>query len=88
MRHKDLPQRWRNKIAEYLNTQGKGKYVTFSDNDFHSDKKVHIKFIDDSFAEFHNALIINAPEWNEVGLFTEHCGYHLFNIHGVDITWI
>lgn len=51
-------------------------------------KKVEIKFEDDSFAEFRYALVINAPELNERGIFTEHCGHHIFNFAGTQINLI
>ena len=31
---------------------------------------------------------LNAPEFKEVGIFTEHCGYHIFNLGGTFINLI
>ena len=77
MQHKDLPERWKNKIKEFLNTEG-SKYDTLSASDF-SNKVVEISFEDGSFASFRYPLIIEAPELNEIGILTEHCGYFIFH---------
>lgn len=42
---------------------------------------VHIEFEDDSKIEFRYAFAIEAPELKEIAVFTEHCGYHLFQLH-------
>ena len=77
MQHKDLPERWKNKIKEFLNTKG-SKYDTLSASDF-SNKVVEISFEDGSFASFRYPLVIEAPELNEIGILTEHCGYFIFH---------
>ena len=51
--------------------------------DFSSQKKVILKFEDDSYTKFNYALVIEAPELKEVGIFTEHCDYHIFNSEGI-----
>jgi len=70
------------KIIDYLKTNGEEKREQLSAHDFFPTRKVEIKFEDDSFAEFRYALVINATEFKEVGIFTEHCGYHIFNKEG------
>jgi hypothetical protein len=40
-----------------------------------------ITFEDDSKVEFKYAFVIQAPEMREVGVFTEHCGYHIFPLY-------
>ena len=78
MNSRDLPERWKMKIREYL--KGKGsKYETLGANDFALDKIVQIKFEDGSFASFKYPLIIEAPELEEIGIMTEHCGYFIFH---------
>jgi len=88
MKHQDLPERWKLKIIEYLKSNGEENRKELSAYDFFPNRKVEIKFEDDSFAEFRYALVINAPEFKEVGIFTEHCGYHIFNIGGIYINLI
>lgn len=88
MRHEDLPERWKLKILAYLKSKGREDRKTLSAYDFSPSRKVEIKFDDGSFAEFRYALVIDAPEINEVGVFTEHCGYHIFNRVGTFIQYI
>lgn len=85
MNHIDLPKRWKLKIKEYLKSNGQDDRNELSAYDFFSNQIVQIKFEDESFAEFRYALVINAPEFKEVGIFTEHCGYHIFNLGGTSI---
>lgn len=88
MKHEDLPERWKLKIIEYLKSNGEEKRDKLNAYDFFSNRKIEIKFEDNSFAEFRYSLMINAPEFNEVGIFTEHCGYHIFNLGGTYINII
>ena len=81
MRHIDLPERWKNKVQDYLTAKGETKYKTLSTSDFTAYSTVKIRFEDDSKVEFKYAFVIKAPEFNEVGVFTEHCGYHLFPLY-------
>lgn len=77
MNHNDLPQRWKNKITEFLKENG-SKYNTLGAGDF-SDKTVEISFEDGSSASFRYPIVIEAPEFNEIGIMTEHCGYFIFH---------
>ena len=78
MNQRDLPDRWKQKIKDYLKSKG-SKFDSLSVYDFQSGKIVEIKFEDGSFANFKYPLIIEAPEYEEVGILTEHCGYFIFN---------
>jgi len=84
--HADLPARWKEKIKEFLKKQGEPEREELNAYDFFSNQIVKMKFDDDSFAEFRYPLVIEAPELNEVGIFTEHCGYHIFNMAGTHIS--
>lgn len=84
MNRQDLPERWKLKIKEYLTSKG-SKYDTLSAGDFLLGKVVEIEFEDGSFAKLNNPLIIEAPEFQEVGIMTEHCGYFIF--HQESITY-
>jgi hypothetical protein len=77
MRPNDLPERWKAKLQNHLLTIG-SKYKTLGASDFPNDKLVRIYFEDESKVEFRHAFIINAPELQEICVFTEHCGYHIF----------
>lgn len=78
MNRNDLPPRWKTKIQDYLKEKG-SPYKTLSASDFIADKTIEIEFKDGSFARFHYPLVIEAPEFGEVGVMTEHCGYFIFN---------
>ncbi len=77
MRPNDLPERWKAKLQDHLIAIG-SKYKTLGASDFPNDNVVRISFEDKSKAEFRYAFIINAPELQEIAVFTEHCGYHIF----------
>jgi hypothetical protein len=81
MRHADLPERWKAKVREHLTATGETKYVTLSSYHFPLNSLVRINFEDGSTVEFKHAFVIKAPEWQEVAVFTEHCGYHLFQLY-------
>ena len=81
MRHDDLPERWKNKVQAYLIAKGETKYKTLGASDFSCYSTVKITFEDDSKVEFKFAFAIKAPEFREVGVFTEHCGYHVFPLY-------
>ncbi|WP_133274001.1 hypothetical protein [Hymenobacter radiodurans] len=81
MRHADLPERWKIKVREYLTATGETNYENLSCHHFPTDSLVRINFEDGSTAEFKYAFVIKAPEWQELAVFTEHCGYHLFRLY-------
>ncbi|TGE09606.1 hypothetical protein [Hymenobacter fodinae] len=86
MRQADLPERWKTKLRDYLTAIG-GNYETLSAPDFPADNVVRILFEDDSKIEFYYAFVIEAPEYKEVAVFTEHCGHHLFQLSdGITLT--
>jgi len=82
MKQQELPERWKIKLSEYLVNQ-KSNYSSLSTHDFESNKKVVINSEDGSYAELKYPLIIEALEFNEVGIFTEHCGYYYFNLDSI-----
>lgn len=75
MKQKDFPERWQNKIAEYLKEAG-SKFNEFGASDFQHNLK--ITFDDGSNAFFHYAFYWVDTENKEIAVFTEHCGYHIF----------
>ena len=85
MRHNDLPERWKAKLQDYLIQKG-SSCKTLGASDFPSDTVIQLHFEDDSKAEFKYAFILEAPDFKEIGLFTEHCGYHIFQAEGLEIS--
>ncbi len=86
MEFEDLPERWKTKIETYLKSKGETNRNKLLCDDFSINEIVEIKFEDGSYAEFRYPLVIKAPEYSEIGVFTEHCGYHIFNLMGTVIT--
>jgi len=85
MRYNDLPERWKAKLQQHVAITGGGEFRGLSASDF-SSSTVAITFEDDSKVEFMYAFIIEAPEFREVAVFTEHCGYHIFSLYeGLDL---
>jgi hypothetical protein len=85
MRQDDLPERWKNKLKESLRAKGQERDV-LDTSDFPASSTVHIRFEDESKVEFRYAFVIEAPEFRQVAVFTEHCGYHLFQSYeGLDL---
>lgn len=78
MKHDDLPQRWRAKVIEWIRTYADDSRERLSAEDFPCSHSISITFDDGSTASFLYAILIEAPDLNEVGVFTEHCGYHIF----------
>lgn len=86
MRTSELPERWSQRLREYLrNELGKNR-DTLSANDFrHS---LRIDFDDGSFAVFRYAFYLTDRDLNEVAVFTEHCGYHIFPLGDATLEWV
>jgi hypothetical protein len=80
MQQADLPERWKSKLRDYLTAKGSVD-KTLGASDFPTDSVVRIIFEDDSKVEFNYAFIIEALEFKEVAVFTEHCGHHLFQLY-------
>lgn len=78
MKYDDLPDRWKIKVKEYLQSKKIKNRTQFNAYDFDYGGKVIIRYEDGSKAEYYYAFVIVAPELDyEVAIFTEHCGYHL-----------
>ena len=81
MRRSDLPERWLKRLEQYTDEKYGPDFKyrgTLSTADFPSNSLVHIRLTDGSQAFFNFAFIIEAPEWEEIAVFTEHSGYHIF----------
>jgi hypothetical protein len=77
MKHKDLPQKWKDRIEIYVKENG-SKYKQLSAYDFSLNQNIKITFDDGSYAFFKYAFYWTDDEAKEVAVFTEHCGYHIF----------
>jgi hypothetical protein len=81
MKNSDLPTRWKERVESWVQTHTGGKRTQLGASDFPAGKVVHIDLPDGSSARFRYAVVIEAPDLGEVGIFTEHCGYHVFPYH-------
>ena len=88
MKHNDLPARWKTKLVEWIRRCADDHREHLSATDFPWSHNVSITFDDGSTALFRYALLIEAPEFDEVGVFTEHCGYHIFSLGGTHVARI
>lgn len=88
MKHDDLPPRWKAKVVEWIRTYADDSRECFSAEDFPCSHSISMTFDDGSTASFFYAILIEAAELNEVGIFTEHCGYHIFPLGGTHVARI
>ena len=74
MNLEQLPQHWKDWIAE------KKSGGCLSAYDFNT--SVSVLFEDGSHVFFDNAFLVPDRNRNELVVFTEHCGYHIFPLKG------
>ena len=82
MQHSDLPERWLRELERYTDAKYGSDYKyrgRLSTSDFGGAHSLKLTFCDGSTALFRYSFAIEMPSRNEVMLFTEHCGYHLFS---------
>jgi hypothetical protein len=83
MRREDLPLRWAEKLETYLRDNGIADRNHLLATDFRHHLKINLD--DGSFVFFNYAFYLLDRELNEVGVFTEHCGYHVFPLLGAQL---
>ena len=83
MTHKDLPERWAAKLKAYLREELEVNRDSLSAEEFHHSLKIN--FEDGSYAFFGFAFYLLDRELNEIAVFTEHCGYHIFPLLGTNL---
>lgn len=85
---KYLPQHWRDWLREFSLSRSGGKYSSLDASLFQS--KVRLLFVDGSQAFFDFAFYAKDSPREEIAVFTEHCGYHVFSSRGLQVeqlTW-
>jgi hypothetical protein len=74
-----IPIHWQDWLKEYsIKTTG-GKRDRLSAEDFNG--SVKIKYSDGTFLLFEYAFYAVNEEAEEIAVFTEHCGYHVFPLN-------
>ena len=85
MTHADLPPRWRSKVIQWIRTYAHDTREDFDELDFPHSHTVDMIFDDGSRASFQRTILIEAPELEEIGIFTRSCGYHIFPLAGTHV---
>lgn len=75
-----VPDAWREPLRQFIRDQFQEDRGQLLATVFKHD--VWLRFPDGSSAIFKYALYLIARGRNEVAVFTEHCGYHAFPLHG------
>jgi hypothetical protein len=93
MKHDELPERWVEKLKAYLREKYGTERYGLSAGDFSIRQHLKINFPDGSFVFFRQAFCLHDVNLNEVVVFTEHCGYHIFPLYDTQIeilesTWV
>jgi hypothetical protein len=73
-----LPVYWQKWIENYTKEASNGKWDRLRAGDFSG--SVKIRFPDGSFVLFENAFYAIDESRDELAVFTEHCGYHVFSL--------
>jgi hypothetical protein len=83
MQYDELPVFWQEKIAEYIKEKYNEDRRQLNATDFRHN--VMLNLHDGSSVYFKNAFYLLDGEKKEVGIFTEHCGYHIFPFYEAEI---
>jgi len=78
MREADLPSHWRSLIERRVLERSGGRFKTLGAVDFPPLQAVDIRFPNGSAATFRSAFFVVDEARQELGVFTEHCGHHIF----------
>lgn len=78
MKEVELPSQWRSVIERRVVERSGGRFKTLGAADFPPGQTVDIRFPDGSVATFRNAFFVVDERRQELGVFTEHCGHHIF----------
>lgn len=78
---KYLPEHWNNWIRRFSLAATEGRYEELGAGTFRGN--VRLVFEDGSYAFFECALFVEDESREELAVFTEHCGYHVFSSRGV-----
>jgi len=85
MREQDLPERWRSRVVEHALKTSDGKYRSLGIGAF-GRQHIELVFPDGSRVFFRYAFTLEDPGAGELGVFTEHCGYHVFPLTDTEVS--
>jgi hypothetical protein len=76
-----LPEHWNEWIRQFSLSASDGKYDELGAGTFRGN--VRLVFDDGSNAFFEGAFFVEDESREELAVFTEHCGYHVFSSRGM-----
>ena len=79
-----LPEHWLKKLKKHALKKSKGTREYLGCGDF--DGEVKVTFEDGSNCLFHCAFFLIDKKRKEICVFTEHCGYHIFESRALEIS--
>lgn len=79
-----LPEHWQIWLSDWCRAKSGGSRDRLEATDFNSNSLVELRFEDGSVANFHGAFYSLDEVRAELALFTEHCGYHVFPLTGLE----
>jgi hypothetical protein len=82
--HKSLPKHWQRRVTDLALKNSNGQYQDLSASAFRG--LVRLRFPDGSTASFEHAFFLVDDERQELLLLSEHCGYHIFPLDGLQYT--
>jgi len=82
---KYLPPHWNDRIKERSLADSDGKFEELSAGAFRGN--IRLIFEDESYAFFTGAFHIEDEVREEIAVFTEHCGYHIFPAWGLRVEY-
>jgi hypothetical protein len=77
MKAHELPERWRSRVVAHALSLSDGKYSSLAASAF-GNQHVRLTFADGSTVFFMYAFALTDEKAEEIAVFTEHCGYHIF----------
>jgi len=80
-----VPESWKPLLRQYLREKTGEERDRLSAGDFPCGQSVVIRFPDRSYVHFQYAFAIRDEQANEVAVFTEHCGYHVFPLGDTEV---
>ena len=80
-----LPTHWQEWVRRWALDNSDGKHDRLGAHHFNG--CVKLQFADGSYALFEYAFYAVDTVRNELAVFTEHCGYHVFPLHGLQYSY-
>ncbi len=88
MKINELPERWLTNLRTYLRDRRGVDRDQPSNADFNLRECLKLSFDDHSWAFFYSAFYIVDREQDEVAVFTQHCGIHIFPLLGTKVEFL